>query len=207
MIDQRSPEWYAERAGHVTASRIDDVLSEGKGGKESAGRRNYRAQLAVERLLKRSLDDEGFVSKPMQWGVDTEPLARSWYMGQRDCLVAQLGFTKHPSVTWVGCSPDSEVSDEGGLEIKCPNTATHIDTLLNGAMTYNRQVQCQMWVMGWKWVDFVSFDPRMPVELMGVIIRVPRDQKFIDDMAHKVDVFLAEVDKMHKSLEVKCSRH
>ncbi len=191
MIVQRTPEWYAARAGCVTGSRIDDALA----GDKTAARKNFRTQLVMERLTGQPIDSsDRYVSGPMQWGIDKEPDARSWYCNKRDTLVTQLGFARHPDVPWVGCSPDSEVEEGvGGLEIKCPNTAQHISTLLRGTMAYKDQIQFQMWVMGWQWVDFVSFDPRMPAGLEGVIYRVPREDKYIDVMANEVKKFLAEV--------------
>lgn len=208
MIEQRTDEWFAERAGHVTGSRIDDVLAEGKKpGTPSVTRRKYMAQLVAERLSNRSLDTGGFVTKPMQRGIDIEPCARAWYFDKTGSLVSQLGFTKHPTLKWVGCSPDGEVEEGvGGVQFKCPDTDTHIDTLLNGRMGYMKQVQLEIWVMGWQWSDFVSFDDRMPEPLQGVIIRCPRDQQFIDDMEIKVKAFLAETDEQVKKLEALCSR-
>lgn len=204
MIEQRTDEWFAERLGFATASRAADVLAEIKSG-EAASVTNYRAELVCERLTGKKSED-GFTSKAIQRGVDLEPAARAWYCEQRGVLVTQLGFCKHPTIAWVGASPDSAVGDDGGLEIKCPNTATHIATLLAGKADakYFKQMQWQMWVTGWKWVDFVSYDDRLPDHLMGVIHRVERDQKFIDEMEVKVKAFLASVDaQLAKLAEIK----
>lgn len=196
MIEQRTEEWYAERLGHVTASRVADVLAEIKSG-EAASVINYRADIVCERLTGEKAE-EGFTSKAIQRGVDLEPAARNWYCMTRGVLVTQLGFVKHPTIQWFGASPDSEVGDEeGGLEIKCPNTATHIATLIAGKADakYYKQMQAQMACKPkWQWVDFVSFDDRLPEHLQGAIFRVPRDQKFIDEMEAKVKAFLASVD-------------
>jgi putative phage-type endonuclease len=187
MIEQRSEEWYKQRLGKITASKADDVMAEAKTkGAESAGWRNYRAALVTERLTNQPAEDDPFVSNAMQRGIDLEPKARAWYVNKTGNLVTQLGFTAHKEHPYAGCSVDSEVDDDGGLEIKCPNTANHIDVLLNGGTKYKNQINFQMWVMGWKWVDFVTFDDRLPEHLWGSLQRMPRDEELIKRIEFKV---------------------
>lgn len=203
MNEQGSAAWLQERCGYATASRANDLLATTKTG-YGAGRKNYMAELVVERLTGAPIPD-GFVSEPMKRGTEMEPYARSWYQDKTGNFdVTQMGFIKHPTIPWVGCSIDSEVEDGvGGLEIKCPNTATHFEALLAGAIPSKNiaQVQFQMWVMGWQWVDFVSFDDRVPKYLQGFLVRVPRDAVYVAALEIEVVKFLTETDAMVAKLK------
>ena len=203
MIEQRSDEWFATRIGKVTASRVADVLAKTKSG-YSASRDNYMAQLVCERLTGQR--EEFFTSAAMQHGTDTEPLARLSYEVANNVLVDEVGFVPHPTIAMAGASPDGLVGDDGLLEIKCPNTATHIDTLLTQIVPskYNTQMQFQMACTGRSWCDFVSFDNRLPEELQLFVKRVPRDNVFIKQTEDAIVKFLAELDdKIIKLMKVK----
>jgi putative phage-type endonuclease len=117
----------------------------------------------------------------MQHGTETEPLARAAYEARHDVLVDEVGFVPHPSIIMAGASPDGLVGDDGLIEIKCPNTATHIETLLSESVPnkYYTQMQFQIACTGRKWCDFVSFDNRLPTELQMFVKRVPRDEMYI----------------------------
>jgi putative phage-type endonuclease len=203
MIEQRSDEWFAARIGKVTASRVADVLAKTKTG-YSASRENYMAQLVCERLTNQKAD--GFTSVAMQWGTETEPLARISYEVAQNVLVDEVGFVPHPSIIMAGASPDGLVGDDGLLEIKCPNTATHIETLLSQTVPgkYNTQMQFQMACTGRSWCDFVSFDNRLPAELQLFVKRVPRDNMYIRLMEEEIVKFLNELDiKIAQLMEIK----
>ena len=142
----------------------------------------------------------------MQHGTETEPLARAAYEALKDVLVDEVGFVPHPSIIMAGASPDGLVGTDGLLEIKCPNTATHIETLLSQGVPgkYNTQMQFQMACTGRKWCDFVSFDNRLPAELQLFVKRVPRDEVFIRLIEAEIVQFLAELDdKINKLMKVK----
>src|SRR5689334_1396302 len=130
MIQQGTPEWHAQRLGKVTASRLSDALAKTKNG-WGASRANYMAQLAAERLTGQP--QESFTNAAMQWGVDTEPHARAAYEFHTDATVEPVGFVDHPVIEMTGASPDGLVGADGLVEIKCPNTATHIETLLGSS--------------------------------------------------------------------------
>ena len=203
MIEQRSDQWFAARIGKVTASRVADVLAKTKTG-YSATRDNYMAQLVCERLTGEK--GESFTNAAMQHGTDTEPLARAAYESLKDVLVDEVGFVPHPSIEMAGASPDGLVGDDGLLEIKCPNTATHIETLLSQTVPskYNTQMQFQMACTNRSWCDFVSFDNRLPQELQLFVKRVPRDDVFIKQTEDEIVKFLAELDdKIIKLMKVK----
>jgi putative phage-type endonuclease len=203
MMDQGSEEWFTIRIGKVTASRVADVIAKTKTG-YSATRDNYMAQLVCERLTGQK--GESFSNAAMQWGTETEPLARISYEVAQNVLVDEVGFVPHPSIEMAGASPDGLVGDDGLLEIKCPNTATHIETLLSQTVPgkYNTQMQFQMACTGRQWCDFVSFDNRLPAELQLFVKRVPRDEVFIRLIEAEIVQFLAELDdKINKLMKVK----
>lgn len=192
-VIQGSPEWFAQRLGRVTASRLVDVLAKIKTG-EAASRANYRSELVAERLTGKS--EEGFTSPAMKWGTDAEPLARAAYEAEFGVLVEEVGMIAHPSIEWAGASPDGLVGVDGLLEIKCPITKTHLATILSGDAPpqYIPQMMWQMSCTGRAWVDFVSFDPRLPADMQMFVKRVHRDDKLIESYEAEVIRFLSEVD-------------
>lgn len=202
-MEQRTDEWFAARLGKVTASRINDVVAKTKTG-YSASRANYMSQLVVERMTNKQA--ESFSNAAMQWGTETEPLARAAYEAHTDLLVDETGLVDHPTISMSGASPDGLVGDDGLIEIKCPNTATHIETLLSNKFDsrYYNQMQWQMACTGRQWCDFVSFDPRMPDDLQLFIFRVERDEHYIKDIESEVTEFLKEVDsKVDQLMNIK----
>jgi len=198
-MQQGTDEWFAARVGKVTASKLNDVLAMIKTG-EAATRRNYRAQLVAERLTGKKSDS--FTNSAMQWGTETEPLARSAYEVKRGVFVEEVGFIDHPTIKMSGASPDGVISDDGLVEIKCPNTATHIDYLLSGnpPNEYHNQMLWQMECTGRQWCDFVSFDPRLPEELQLFVVRFGRDEARLSELREAVSKFNAEVDATVTSL-------
>jgi putative phage-type endonuclease len=192
---QGDTEWFEARCGNVTASRIADVMARTKSG-YSASRANYMSQLVCERLTGEVA--ESYTNAAMQWGIDTEPQARSAYESVTGVLVMETGVHLHPSIERSGASPDGLVGDDGLLEIKCPNTATHIKTLLGSNLDnkYFLQMQWQMACTERQWCDFVSYDPRMPEDLQYYSERVDRDDDVIADICVEVKTFLLELDAM-----------
>jgi len=193
QIEQYSDEWFQIRVGKATASRVADIIARTKTG-WGASRKNYLAEMVAERLTGRPA--ERYSNAAMQWGLDTEPQARAAYEFFRDQAVQEVGFLEHARIPMTGASPDGLVGDGGMIEIKCPNTATHIDTLLNKKVDgkYVTQMQWQMACAERDWCDFVSFDPRMPEHLRLFVERVFRDDERIGELEAAVKDFLAEVD-------------
>ena len=192
-MEQQSQEWFEARLGKVTASRIVDVVAKTKSG-YSASRANYMAQLVVERIT--NTPAESYSNTAMQWGTDHEPMARAEYELLRGQIVDTVGFVPHPTIVNAGASPDGLVGDKGLIEIKCPNTATHIDTLLTRKIPekYLFQMLWQMTCTGRDWCDFVSYDPRMPESLRLCVINVPFDAEQVNMLESEIKLFLAEVD-------------
>jgi putative phage-type endonuclease len=198
-MEQRTDDWFAARLGKVTASRVADVVAKTKSG-YSASRDNYMADLIVERLTGQKASS--FSSAAMEWGVEQEPLARAAYSARTGELVEEVGFIDHPTVAMSGASPDGLVN-EGCVEFKCPNTATHLEYLLAGKLPekYVTQMQWQMACTNRPWCDFVSYDSRLPEHLQMLIVRVPRDDKRIAELENEVRKFLEELDEKVKKLQ------
>ena len=201
-MQQRSEEWFAARLGKVTASRIADLMAKTKAG-YGASRANYMAQLLTERLTGRA--EEGFTNAAMQWGTETEPQARAAYEFLTDNPVLEVGFIPHHAIAEAGASPDGLVSGDGMVEIKCPNTATHLDTLITDTVPgkYVKQMQWQMACARRQWCDFVSFDPRLPETMHLYVKRVARDDKVIAEMESEVTKFLLELQEKIDTLNTK----
>ena len=203
MTEQRTEAWFAERLGKVTASRVADVVARTKTG-YAASRANYMAELVCERLTGQKA--ESFTNAAMQWGIDQEPFARDAYSARTGHLVIETGFAPHPRIAMSGASPDGLITPGGCLEIKCPNTATHIEWLLNQEppQKYYLQMQWQMACTASDWCDWVSYDPRMPESLRLLIVRISRDDDAVNMLEHEVSEFLAELDgKVAKLRELK----
>lgn len=199
-MEQRTDEWFQARLGKVTASKVADVMAKTKSG-YAASRDNYMAQLVVERMTNKQL--EAFTNAAMEWGIHQEPFARAAYEIKTGVVVEEVGFIDHPRLPNAGASPDGLVGDEGMVEIKCPNTATHIETLLSKEVPwkYYAQMQWQMACTGRLWCDYVSYDPRMPENTQLFIQRVYRDADNIELMEKEVVKFLVELGEKVEQLK------
>jgi len=194
MTEQGTAEWLQERAGKVTASRIGDVMARTKTG-YGASRANYMADLVAEKLTGNP--KQGFTNDAMRWGTETEPQARAMYELVTGHTVVETGFVPHPTIGGAGASPDGLVGDYGLLEIKCPNTATHIKTLRGAEIDrdYLLQMHWQMLCTGRTWCDFVSFDPRLPMEMQMHLRRVELDEKLAAEITDEVTKFITELNE------------
>ncbi len=187
--------WKQARVGHVTASRIADLMARTKTG-YSASRGTYLGQLVSERLT--GMPHEGFTSPAMQWGLDTEAEAVAAYSFFKNVDVLPGSFVLHPAISWTGATPDGLVGSDGLVEVKCPNTSTHIETVLTDAIPgkYRQQMLWQMACTGREWCDLVSYDPRMPEPLRLFVRRVERDDEQIAELEREVREFLFELDRI-----------
>lgn len=201
-VEQGSPEWLAARLGKVSASRIADMTARTKSG-WGASRENYKAELIVERLTGQS--SEKYTNAAMQWGTEKEPDACAEYAFMHNAKLSRVGVVLHPSIDMACASPDRLCGDDGLIEVKCPNSATHIETLLSETIPdkYIKQMQWQLACTGRAWCDFVSYDPRLPAEMQLFVKRVTRDQQLIDSLENEVRAFLSEVDATLEALTTK----
>ncbi|WP_312537663.1 lambda exonuclease family protein [Stutzerimonas nitrititolerans] len=199
-MDQHSNEWFSARLGKVTASKVKDVMSKGRGSAPSATRQNYMMQLLCERLTGKR--EEGFTSAAMQRGTDLEPVARSAYEIDKGVMTVETGLILHPKIEGFGASPDGLVGDRGMLEIKCPNTATHVFTMQSGRHDpqYEWQMFAQLACADRDWVDFVTFDDRMPDELQYACFRLERDEARIRQMETEIKLFLEELAELEHEM-------
>ena len=195
-IEQSSPEWHEIRRGVITASRFKDVMAKGAG----KTRKSYMVELAAEVLANEVVSMEP--NKYMQWGTETEPMARDYYEIVSDNTVKEVAFVKHGTLN-CGVSPDGLIDANGGIEIKCPKTTTQIETFLSGKMptSHKAQVQGCLWVSGRDFWDFVSFDPRIDGEAGYFIERIYRDEEYIKELEAAVIAFDEELQQMILTLK------
>lgn len=193
-MQQGTIEWQMARLGKVTASRVADVIAKTKTG-WGTSRANYAAELIAERLTQKPA--ESYTNAAMQWGTEKEPEARAAYAFYADADVEQVGFIDHPTIAMSGASPDGLVGKDGLVEIKCPNTATQIDTLLGNQIPakYLTQMQYQMACTKRQWCDWASYDPRLPERMRLFVQRVKRDDAMISELEHCVRSFLGEIEQ------------
>lgn len=194
MAVQGTEAWRQDRCGKVTASRVIDVVKKIKSGAYSADRKNYLAELLVERLTGRPAAH--FKSKAMDWGSEQEALARELYEFETGRLIETVGFVDHPLIPMAGASPDGLVGADGLVEFKCPESATHLETLLGAPIPeeYVIQMQWQLACTRRVWCDFTSFDPVMPDDMKRHTRRVQRDDVVIRHLEAEVRGFLMELD-------------
>jgi len=201
QLDQTDPAWMLARLGHITASCMDDVMAKGKTG-EAVTRYKYKIKLLAERMT--GVGQDSYNNAAMDWGKSQEQFAAQAYELRREILLDKTGFWRHPTIEWLGASPDRLAGDVGLVEIKCPNTSTHLTWMLSGSSTmpseYVKQVQAQLWICEKEWCDFVSFDPRLPEKNQLHIIRVMRDEELIKKMEAESISFLLEVQDLINQL-------
>jgi len=199
-MEQRTDEWYQARLGKVTASRIEAVMAKGKNGNPSETRKNYMTDLLVERLTGEPTDF--YTSADMQYGIDMEDFAKLAYMEKTGNAVNNVGFIDSVNVVNSGASPDGLIGFEGGIEIKCPKTKTHLNTIMTGKIKrgYLFQIQWCIYCTDCQWWDFVSYDNRLPDHLQLYIQRVERDEDMIQEIKAEVEKFLKELDEMEFEL-------
>ena len=195
--EQGSDDWHAARLGLITASKVSEVLSKG------VGRARYMRELAAEIITGQRSDF--YTNAAMQWGTETEPQARAYHSMLTGVDIVETGFCTNSEYPGCGVSPDGLLCYDGLVEIKAPNTATHIEYVMAGKLPsrYKPQVQMQMMVTKREWCDFVSFDPRIQTDACIFIKRVERDDKYLQEtMIPAINQFRAELAQMLKKLGV-----
>ena len=205
-IIQGTPEWLQLRLGHVTASRVADIMAKTKTG-PSASRQNYLIELAIQRVT--GVVEESYKNEAMIRGTEEEPKARQAYELLTETFVEEVPFVKHKTIEWFGCSPDGIIKNNDGtynlLEIKNPNSATHWSYIKEGEppTKYKIQMMAQMACTGAQWCDFFSYDSRMPEGSRHFLKRMMRDNKFIEEMEKEVKTFLDEVAEEVRLMEAR----
>lgn len=200
MMEQRTDEWFLERCGFVTGSRLNDVMAKIKTG-EAASRKNYKLQLAIERITKKPADSM-YVNDAMQRGIDFEDTAVNCFEAKTGILTDKCGFVKSSDVEWLGASPDRLIDSDAILECKVPNTLTHSDYIIDGILPkkYVAQVQAQMLVTNRQRGYFISWDDRFIEGLELFVVEVKRDDEYLDNLVKEVNQFNKEVDELMQQL-------
>ena len=200
--EQNSAKWIWVRTGRITASRICDLMATLKRGGEAASRRDYRSELIAERLTGKA--ENRYVSKEMRYGSEQEPFARTAYEIRTENIVDQVGFVFHPRLDFSGASPDGLIREDGGVELKCPKTTTHLAYMAAGIVPkeYEDQMLWNMACAEREWWDFVSFDPRLPEKLRLFIVRMPRDEARMGEIEREVMRLNHEIDTICEQLGV-----
>jgi hypothetical protein len=202
---QRNEEWIASRLGIPTASRYKEILTEPKtkadkeAGVMSQTAKSYALDLLAERLT--GVQKE-FSTQATEWGTNNEPLAIAQYQEITNTTVLECGFVKHETLD-TGASPDGLIGIDGGVEVKCPyNTSIHLNNVITKEIPpeYFAQIQGQIWVCGLEWIDFVSFDPRIESQSKISIVKVYRNEEFINKLESKVINFLDELQNLESLL-------
>lgn len=204
-VDQLSDEWFQLKAGKLSSSRAYDMLDFLKSGTESAKRRNLRTKLAVERVTGRYCDDSGFISAPMQRGLDMEPEAAAAYEAHTGELVTLVGLVTADGLD-VSASPDGVVGDyEGIVEIKCPLGGTHWETWKDGKIPprYMPQLRHLLWTTGAEWIDYAQWHGDFPDALELFLVRLERDEAGLAEYEERALEFLGEVDAEVELVESK----
>src|SRR5262245_38739731 len=194
-LKQGSDEWRAFSAGRVGASAIAALTSTLLNGSPGAGWAGLLGTTIAGRLTGIPPSD-GYSSAAIQWGLEQEPNARAEYQRERLVEVEQVGCIVHPRIPFALASPDGMVGHDGLVEIKCPMTHNHVETLLNKKVPsrYDYQLQWQLACTERSWVDFASYDPRLPEHMALFIKRVYRNDQVIAMLEKKVSAFMLEVD-------------
>jgi len=197
-MEQGSDEWLAIRLGKVTASKMSDVLSKGRGTAQSKTAETYMMELLAERLTGES--KPFFENDAMRWGTETEPQAGFMYTLKTGNKIEHVAFIERDEFT--GVSPDGLIGDDGMIEIKCPTTITQIKRALTDdySKDYYAQIQMQLWVAERQWCDFLSFDPRLDCDAGYLLQRVERDEEFIKVMEEKTTAFILKMNELYQRL-------
>ena len=199
MIKQGTDEWHNARLAKVTASRLSAVMAKTKSG-YSATRKNYMMELICQKLSGQR--EESYTNTAMQRGNDLEPIARGAYEADKGVFVDEVGLILHPAEIDFAASPDGLVGNDGLVEIKCPNTATHVEFLQSGKIDnrYILQMYAQMLCTGRRWCDFVSFDDRLPEKLSFKCVRLDLDEGKASEILVEIKSFLSDLDDLERSL-------
>jgi putative phage-type endonuclease len=203
MLQPGTSEWLQFRCGSVGASDAPSVVRRIKSGGYSADRESLLAAKVLERLTNVPVTIPKTFA--MLQGQEREPEARLIYSMLRDIEVEEIDPVPHPRIQWSHASPDGYVGALGLVEIKCPQPAAHLDTLLTETISgdYMVQMQWQMAVTGRDWCDYASFNPDFPSHLQLWIKRVPRDQKRILELEREVQTFIKEIQLRIDRLSVR----
>jgi hypothetical protein len=182
-VEQGSPEWHQLRCGIATASEFNIILRDGEASKTLA---EYRMKKAGEVLTGQPA--ESYSNWHHERGKLHEPLARDAYAEFFEIELDRIGFVKNGLA---GCSPDSLISPDGGLETKSMLPHLLIPILVKQVFPSQFKAQCQgnIWICEREWWDLAIFWPGLPLYVQ----RIHRDDHYIARLKDAVSKFNEEV--------------
>lgn len=168
MIEQRSPEWFAQRVGRITGSRVGAIL----------GCNPFMKPADVMRSMVREFHgapSEFTGNVATEYGTFQEENALA-DLELDGFTITEVGFLQHPDFPWLGASPDGLIGKDYILEVKCPYGKRNIKNgeefkTLNEQDHYYAQVQIEMfcaqrekaifyqWAVGASVFETVKIDP------------------------------------------------
>ncbi|WP_208433289.1 lambda exonuclease family protein [Bartonella taylorii] len=207
-MEQRTAEWFQARLGKVTASNVYNVLSKTAKGLPTSKYEDYKIKLITERLIEGI--SQSYITPAMQWGIEHEDDALKEYAFIYDTEVTRCGFIQHPTIKMAGASPDGFVGENGLVEVKCPQSTTHLRFFMDGKIKpeYIAQMQFQMACTGRKWCHFISYNPNFVGRSTGLrmkIKRVNRDEEHIEEINKAVEIFLGEIEQEMQKILTKAA--
>ena len=187
---QGEPEWFAARAGIATASNFADILAQGKG----LTRAKYMRRLAGERITGEA--EATYTNAAMERGKEMEAEARDWYAFTREVAPQQVGFVVNGRI---GCSPDSLIGSDGGLEIKTAIPSVLIEAILRNDFPpeHKAQVQGSLMVAEREWWDLVIYWPKMP----KFVVRAVPDKPYLENLRGEIARFNDELDALVEKIK------
>lgn len=200
-IPQGSEEWFKVRAGKLTGSNAQQIGNCGK------GLDTLCFETVAEKYLIKPV--EGYENEHTKRGHELEPFARGEYERVTSNPVTLVGFVEYND--YVGTSPDGLVSDDGLIEIKCPDTVKYFEHLVYGIgaidSKYMWQMQMNLLVTGRKWCDYVAYNPNFQISMWVQRIYPDKDmqQKLLEGFAigeNKIKELINKYDSKNNILHM-----
>lgn len=203
MSAEEKAAWLSARAGKLTASRMADAMDYNKNGTPGAKRIRYLRDLLAERVTGLSVPH--FVNEAMIWGSEHEDEAVDTFVERYPQYQVRLSrFYEHATIENFGATPDREIGEDGLLEVKAPQSSTHIGWVLAGVVPeqHKPQMIAQLACSGKKFCGFISYDPRIKDERKRLFMRKFQPEpeeiaiveaaaiKFLDELDHAFSQFV-----------------
>ncbi len=186
---QNTTEWLLSRAGVVTASEADALVSPKWEVRKGQGVRTYLHEKLGGRVM--GYEGDGGGTWAMGQGQVKEPMGLAWYEFAFGVSIQRVGLCLSDDGK-TGCSPDGLIGDSSGIELKCPTVPTHLEYLLGQRVPdkYLAQVHFCMYVTGRPHWVFVSYNPHLP----PLVVNVVRSPEAIAAIETALKDFLPSLD-------------
>lgn len=181
--EQRSPEWFEARRHRLTSSDIDTVLGNSKYSKP------------VDVLFKKCGLGKPFTGNvATRYGQKYEDEAISHYCEQYNKKSYSFGLLPHPTISWLGGSPDDITHDGIVIEVKCPLYRKIV--MGECPKHYEAQVRMNMEICDLDRAVFIEYRPENKSKGYDKILNVvnfERDPKWVEDNLPIMEEFWNEV--------------